>query len=279
MKPYRPTRDVEKILDVAWNHVQSVEYSVTARWLFYRLLQDSIFTKKEDYKGRFLPILSRARKAFFKEWRPDTLTDDGRNPIVRGAGDYSIESWFQSVTNNGVECKLDIWAGQPKYLEIWFEAAAMVSQFAHYTRHITLRPFKGDASIDFKWQTAKALKDRGELFPGKPIHILYFGDLDKKGLSIPKSAFRDIQEWAEVDIVFERCGLNSGQPEELNIPENPEKPGTYQWEALNDQAAKKLITEAVGKHFDQAGAETILEREAMLKGNLESLELPGELAS
>ncbi|MCH7571064.1 MAG: hypothetical protein IH919_10955, partial [Deltaproteobacteria bacterium] len=31
------------------------------------------------------------------------------------------------------------------------------------------------------------------------------------------------------------------QVDEYNVPENPERPGTYQWEGLDDDAAQALI--------------------------------------
>lgn len=275
---YKPTAAIQEILDVAWNHIQSVGYSVSARWLFYRLLQDSIFTTKEDYKTRFLPILTRARKAFHQGWKPDSLADTGRSSTIRGAGSPSVGEWFRGIQESGVICELDIWTEQPNYLEIWFEAEAMAAQFRHYTDHITLRPFKGDPSLDFKWSIAMALREKEEQYPGKPIKILYFGDLDRKGLSIPTSAVADIREWSEVPFDFERCGLNPDHPEKFNIPENPEKPGTYQWEALSDQAAADLITGAVSKYFDQEAAEGVIGQaagaESWLLEQLQGLTLP-----
>ena len=35
--------------------------------------------------------------------------------------------------------------------------------------------------------------------------------------------------------------------------ENPEKPGTYQWEALDDDLAETIITEALGEYLDDEG--------------------------
>lgn len=275
---YSPDPKSRRILDAAWGYVQSIPYAVTARWLFYRLLQDGFYTTKEDYKGRFLPLLSRARKAFLEGWQPDTLADTGRSSTIRGAGSSSVGKWFQEIQESGVVCELDIWTEQPNYLEIWFEAEAMASQFNHYTEHITLRPFKGDPSLDFKWGIAMALQKRVEQYPDKPVKILYFGDLDKKGLSIPTSAVADIREWSGADFSFERCGLNPDHPARFNIPENPDKPGTYQWEALSDQGAAELITGAVSKYFDQEAAEGVIGRaagaESWLLEQLQGLTLP-----
>ena len=80
---YQPNAKSREILARAWEHVQGVEYQVTARWLFYRLLQDGFYSSKADYE-KLLALLSRARHNQWESWRPDSLIDDGREAIVRG---------------------------------------------------------------------------------------------------------------------------------------------------------------------------------------------------
>lgn len=57
---YKPQLVQATLLDRAYELVESVPYKVTARWLFYRLLQESFFKHKDDYKGKFLPLLAKA---------------------------------------------------------------------------------------------------------------------------------------------------------------------------------------------------------------------------
>ena len=248
MIKYRPRKDQADILDRAYDLIQSVPYRVTARWLFYRLLQESYFKDKDAYKAKFLPLLSKSRKSFYKQWTPETLADDTRVAVMRGDGWTSETSFLMDVGR--ASCVLDKWQDQDYYLEIWFEAKAMAGQFKHYTEHITLRPFGGDCSISFKWQIAKELEEKHEQY-GTPVVILYFGDLDPKGLQIPESAVKDIRQWADIDFEFIRCGLNPGDEITYNIPENPDKPGTYQWEALSDEAARALIKGWTEKYISQ----------------------------
>jgi hypothetical protein len=158
---------------------------------------------------------------------------------------------------------LDKWYSQDYYVELWFEAKAMRGQFEYYTNHITLRPFGGDASIYFKWKIAEELTEAAEKY-NKPIVILYFGDLDPKGMQIPESAVKDIREWASVDFEFIRCGLNPGDEIRFNIPENPDKPGTYQWEALSDEAAQSLILKWIGKFVSHDLFDSVEEAEAKI---------------
>jgi hypothetical protein len=245
---YNPKPEQERILDRAFELVQSVPYQVSARWLFYMLLQEGTYADKDSYKSRFLPLVAKARKAFYKNWRPDTLADDTRRPFERGRGFFTERSWAEAVGE--VKCNMDMWHTQPYYCEAWFEAKAMSGQFQHYTEHLTLRPFGGDPSIPYKWTIAKEL-EKAYRYYRRPIIILYFGDLDPKGLVIPESAARDIQEWCNVPFEFIRAGLNPGDEDRYNIMENPDKPGTYQWEALDDDTARDVITQAVDPYVDR----------------------------
>ena len=143
----------------------------------------------------------------------------------------------------------DKWTTQRNYVELWFEAKAMRGQFAYYTEEIPLMPFGGDVSIPAKWATAARLTRRARNY-GKPVVVLYFGDDDPKGQLIPQSALNDIRAWCRVPFTYVRVGLNEGQGEEMGIPDNPEKPGTYQWEALDDDQAGRMIQEAVAEYYD-----------------------------
>lgn len=245
---YQPRPEQAAILDRAMEYVQSVPYKVSARWLFYALLQDGTYADKDSYKSKFLPLIAKARKFFYGGWHPDTLADDTRVPVVRGRGYFNEKGWLRDLGQQ-LECHLDKWHTQPYYVELWFEAKAMRGQFEHYTRYMTLRPFGGDPSIPYKWQIAKEL-EKAYGWYRTPIVILYFGDLDPKGMTIPESAAQDIRDWCQVPFKFIRAGLNPGDERRYNIMENPEKPGTYQWEALSDETARDVITLAAEEWLD-----------------------------
>ena len=261
-RPYKPHKKNQIIADRAWEYVQSVPYTVSLRWLFYRLLQDGTYTKKQSY-DQMKNLFSGLRKNFHKEWNPETLADETRSADLNGFGALDEDEWLEEVARR--KCVLDKWLDQPCYVECWFEAKAMADQFRYYAGEVTLRPFGGDPSIPFKWATATHLREvRRRYGVEKPIKILYFGDLDEKGVSIPMSALADIELWAGamgVNFEFERVGLNEGDGERLGIEENFEKPGEYQWEALEDKDAKALIRGALEKYLDMDILRATEERE------------------
>ena len=52
---------------------------------------------------------------------------------------------------------------------------------------------------------------------------------------------KDIRAWCEVDFEVQRVGLTLGQAVGMGVPENFAPPGQYQWEALTDGQAARLI--------------------------------------
>ena len=226
--------------------MQSVPYQVSARWLFYRLLQEGFYSTKQDYKNKFIKAVSSARHGFYKGWQPDTLTDETRESIPGGTGFKCAENWINAVAR--AKCNLDKWETQPAYLECWYEARAMTDQFRHYTQHVTLRPMGGQPSIPYKWQAAKDLEKAAQKY-NKRIIILYFGDLDPAGETISETIRRDVTGWCSIPFEFIKCGLTQEQVNKYNVPENIEHPGAYQWEALTDEGASEIITGNLEKYL------------------------------
>ena len=247
---YRPRPEQAQLLKAAWDHAKSVDYQVSARWLFYRLLQDGWLSKKADYK-RLIHLLSRARKSFYKDWRPDTLADDTRVVDDAGQGYHDLDEWMEAVADDQVFSYVDRWQEQDYYVLVCFEAKAMAPQFDFYLPSWVPRvAFGGDVSIPAKWKIAQLLARASSRYE-IPTRLIYFGDLDDKGLLIPESARADIEAWLPngVNFEYERAGLNPGDQDTYDLAENPERPGTYQWEALDDATAGRLIRGAVESYL------------------------------
>lgn len=239
------------ILDAGWAHVQSVPYRVSTRWLFYRLLQDGFYKGKGDYKNNYMKLIARARHTYLDGWRPDTLEDEGRDFILRVDGcrdEPEAVELMRAYILDAANLRFNHFHRQENYVELWFEAKAMAAQFEHYTNKIDLVPMFGEASIPYKWKIAKRLEQAASFYD-KPIHVLYFGDADPSGHKIMRDVEKDVRRWCSAGFEIVWAGLTIEQAKRYKIPERPEKPG-YQWEALSDKAAEKIITSAVGKYLD-----------------------------
>lgn len=254
---WNPSLQTVATLGRAWELIRSVPYQVSARWVFYQLLQEGYYSKKKDYKNKWIKASSRARKGFYKEWTPYTLADETRESIYRGGGYVDVSDWLYSLSQDAT-CVLDKWLDQDYYVELWYEARAMSQQFRYYTDHMTLVPMAGQPSIPFKWQIAKDLESNSRKYD-VPIIILYFGDLDPAGEVISDVVEREVREWSIADFEFIRCGLTPEQVQQYNVPENPDKPDEYQWEALSDEGAQEIITGYVDRYV-RHGAFTEIEK-------------------
>ena len=105
----------------------------------------------------------------------------------------------------------------------------------------------GEPSIPYLWQAAQELKTQAA-DSERPIIVLYFGDLDDKGISISKRIERDVRTWAGIEFEYKRCGLTMAQVKKYKVPDS-EKPGQYQWEALDDLAANEIITAGIDQYL------------------------------
>jgi hypothetical protein len=242
------------MLDYAMGKIKSVPYKVSSRWVFYRLVQGGFIRKSETHKFDY--VLSRARKGFYGEWQPDTLTDSIRQASFKGELSVSY-----GVELDNIEC-------QDYYAQLWFEAEAMHGQFEYFTKkyRVSLVPFRGDCSIPIKWELAKKLEAAYGKYE-KPVKILYFGDCDKKGYQILEAALKDIRAWCTAPFDVERVGLTIEQAREFGLPENPDKPDSYQWEALENDHAEKLILESLSK-YQKSISTTLEEQEKVIRGRI-----------
>jgi len=256
---YKPQAKQAAILARALELVNSVPYRVSSRWVFYQLFQQGWYTRKRDYSNKWDKAVSRARHAFYDGWTPYTLADETREIIRRGGGHPTPQAWLEALSER-LECSLDKWQTQDYYVMLWFEARAMADQFRYYTQHIDLVPMAGQPSIPYKWELAKELERVAARYQ-KPIRVLYFGDLDTGGEIISDTVEGDVRKWCAVDFQYIRCGLTEEQVARYNVPENFEKPGDYQWEALPDAAAQAIISENLDRFVRHDAFSEIVSRE------------------
>jgi len=261
-KPDKP--ETRKWLDEAWEAVKSVDYQVSLRWVFYRLLQKGYFKSKRDYKDKFSKIMSSVRHGEYENWRPDTLADETRTAIYQGFGALTEDDVSYTAFR-----PLDKFKDQKNIVMVAYEANAMSAQFKKYVEHQPLFPCGGQPSIPYKYEIAKAYENACERYEdAKNLILLYFGDRDKAGEKIRDVVFEHVGKWCGYDIEMISCGLTSEQAKTMNLPENPEKPETYQWEALNDEQARNIILAYLYKYVDKDKLNANIKRENELKEKL-----------
>lgn len=250
--------DTVAMLGAAMDHVNSVPHTVGLRWVFYRLLQGGQLASKGDY-NKLKVAVSKARKDFYNGWMPDTLEDSGR--AIASSPFPMNKAGMLKALPLYIDLYADMYVGQDYVPFLVYESATVNGQFSYYAPWCDRTSFRGDASIPHKWDIAKRCDELHDLY-GLPVHILYFGDLDAKGLQIPESAMKDITKWAEYDIEYKRFGITEEQAVRFGLPERDDKPGVYEWESLSSEDAGTVIVKALDSIVDLGSIEQVIKQSA-----------------
>lgn len=280
---YRPQEKTAKILKWVLGKVEEVPYRVTLRWAFYRCVQElGLGLSKKDYNN-FKKWIFRARKGFWGGWKPWTLAENARDVLPLSIGHETFRDWVKSLEN--IKPTYEKFSSQENFVMIWFGAEAMRSQFRHYADPygIPLVSFRKDPSIDLKWKIVEYSVELEDKYGPKPIYILYFGDYEPdpkpgsmtKRMRTPQDVFEFVRSQF-FDLLFQerpdippkrglfnfvRCGLKQEHAEQWDLPENPDRPGEYQWEGLSDDQARELIVRSIEKFLNLSIMKKIERRE------------------
>lgn len=247
----RTTAEIDAILQAGKAFVDSLPYKVSLREVFYHLLQKGLLRNKADY-GNWKGYATDARKDWRFGWRPDTLIDGGREIIVSASPSDAADQL--ATLPYYIDIRPDLYSGQAAVPFLIYEAGGSTGQFSHHAPWCDHAPLRGDASVPHKWAIAERIAELAECY-GLPVHVGYFGDYDPKGMKIPQSAMADVLPWIErirpgTEVMFTRFGLNEGDNVRYDIPEKPEKPGTYEWQALTPEQGEAVIKGALSAMVD-----------------------------
>lgn len=258
----RPAKlEILQVLAAAEELVESTPYRISLRFVFYGLWQSGLFshvnlTPTDEFKGRskkakaydwWKGLKSKAVRSGI--WSPDFLVDDTRAGVLDPDAEQGAEDWLKALQERGIRCQLDKWIEQENRVIVAFEARDMGGQFEHYCApfFVDLFPLGGHPSQDLKADIAKRMM---ELDDGRPIYVLYFGDYDEGGLNIPEYTFRDIRQWYPIEFTAWRVALEQHHVAEFDLPDNPSKPGAYEWQSLTHEQAGQIIVPALESLID-----------------------------
>ena len=263
-KAWEPDPESEAMIADAKAVIASVPYRSTFRFVFYRMWQQGLIhleaysgkkdpapSKKERANEKLKAVLSKARHNGFMD--RDAMLDDRRNewqPNLYASTEEFLRTMLRWT------CELDPWEGEEVRPILAFEANAMLPQFQHWTKkyRVELWPFGGSPSIEYKNRLAERLS-----FELSAV-VLYFGDYDPKGQEIAED-LGDVMTWTGREGGVYHVGLTKRQVDTFKLEDNPDKPGTYQWEALSDLQAGKVIVGALAGFGCDLEAVTLAERQ------------------
>ncbi len=221
------------------------------RFVMYKLLKttkDGItITKKMDkkisgvinvlkYQGRISNNMTIDVKRSVSEYNHFRDRDDAQNYIQRAF-------------------YLDRWKHQPRRLILMCEASGYLGVIRNIANQFRI-PYtsaSGDMSVQIKIEIA-------DMCDMSPTTIIYYGDNDTKGLSIPKTIEADIRALRpHVDLLFHRLFLNEGDIKKYGLPEDA------QMEQLPEQIAIEESVKFINTLIDHKTMDETIAKEEKIR--------------
>lgn len=255
---------------------QAQGYRLTLRQLYYQFVSRNLLRNTERSYKNLGTAISDGRLAGLIDW--DAIEDRVRVP--RRPSEWSdIESLVESAV---AAYRLDRWAGQENYCELWVEKDALAGVLEPIANeyHITLMVNRGYSSQSAMY--GASLRFRNPKHFEKDKYLFYLGDHDPSGEDMVRDV-RDRLSMFGAEVNVEKLALTMEQVEEYNPPPNPAKMtdsraqayvdehGSSSWEvdALPPDVLERIIRERIDEALDRDKMDEVIERENTDKAALE----------
>lgn len=204
-------------------------FDVTLRQLYYQFVQANLLPNKVTSYDWLGNLISDARMAGLIDW--DHIVDRTRN--LAGLAHWQrpsaiVESAYQSY-------RMDRWANQPHYLEVWVEKDALRGVVAQACQALDVSHFscRGYTSQSEAWAAGQRLLIQQD--KGKEVHILHVGDHDPSGIDMTRDIAARLATFTHGPVHVERLALNIDQVRRYGLAPNPAKVTDSRFEGYRQQ--------------------------------------------
>lgn len=224
------------------------------RWTGAKWVRDENGTKNAEPNYKWLgEVLNDSRLAGLTDW--DAIEDRTRNLEKVNQWDSPAEIMAAVAS----QFRIDKWATQPNYVEVWVEKDALVGVLEKPCRSLfvpwfSCRGYTSQSELYVAAQRLARIKEEGR----DPV-IIHLGDHDPSGIDMSRDITDRLAMLARTDIEVRRIALNMDQVEQYDPPPNPAKQtdcrfqkyaaihGDESWEldALPPEVIDELITQEV----------------------------------
>lgn len=271
------------LIDLANEIIEEYEaqgFVLTLRQLYYQLVARGYIPNRQTEYKRLGSILNDARLAGLVDW----LAIEDRTRNLQSLGHW--ENPRQILLSAARGYRLDRWADQPEYCEVWIEKDALVGVIEGICNSLDVPYFscRGYTSASEMWQASQRLIAQED--EGKQTTIFHLGDHDPSGIDMT----RDIQDRLtlfDAGTLVARIALTMDQVREYDPPPNPAKMsdarysgyvdayGEECWEldALDPAVLAGLIRDNVMDIIDQERWSAVEQREDSEKEQLRGIAL------
>lgn len=234
---------------------QAMGFKMTLRQLYYQCVSRDIIPNSERSYKNMGSLLSTGRLMGLVDWL--AIEDRVRRPVVPHEW-TSIKAIAEAAA---AQFRLDRWAGQTYYPELWVEKDALANVLAPIADeyHITLMVNRGYSSQSAMWEAANRFKE-GTKGGAWPV-LLYLGDHDPSGEDMVRDVYDRLKLFGVKSLDMRKVALTMDQIEEHNPPPNPakmtdsraakyvEQHGEYSWEV--DALPPDVLRDEIETHLDE----------------------------
>jgi hypothetical protein len=156
-------------------------YVLTIRQLYYQFVARGLLPSSQTSYNRVKDVVGKGRLNGYIDW--DHIEDRGR--MLRAIRHWDDPADIVEATARNY--KVDLWADQENYTEVWIEKDALVGVITRICNELDVPYFscRGYASLSEKW-AAGGDRLLGKILKGKKVTILHMGDHDPSGLDMTR---------------------------------------------------------------------------------------------
>ena len=263
------TLDIIQLCNDTIEAFQAQGFKLTLRQLYYQLVSRNVIPNQERAYKNLGSTISKARLAGLVDW--SAIEDRMRQPYK--IGEWSDPDEIMRVVAR--QYRLQRWSTQAELVEVWCEKDALAG---------VLRPivdeWNATLMVNRGYSSQSAMKEAAERIgrSGKPVHILYVGDLDPSGEDMVRDVFDRLSllTRGNVDLDIVKLAITEAQVAEYNPPPNPAKMtdsrargfverfghNSYEADALPPDVLARTVRDGIEQWVDRVAWETTLAREA-----------------
>ena len=204
-KRSRRTKEQMRALRAAIHDLARDHQVCTVRHIYYlgigQFWEKDAGGKRKSYND-VVKISGQLREAGILSW--DWISDNTRwvrQPNMYRSANQALDQWIGNY-------RRDLWAEQPRNVEVWCESDSIAGVIAPITSRYGLGLYvcRGQASKSFVREAAEAYR-----YDGRPAHVIYAGDWDPSGLAIEKAIEERMHQYAGkgLDLTFQRVGVTA----------------------------------------------------------------------
>ena len=237
-------------------------YSLTLRQLYYQFVARDLIPNTELSYKSLGSIINDGRLAGHIDW----LAIEDRTRNVSAAPFWDSPADVMQAARDSYQ--IDMWADQPRRVEVWIEKNALTGVIHDTCRQLHVPYFAciGYVSQSEQWRAYQRSTNH-------PLTILHLGDHDPSGIDMTRDNDDRLNMVFGGDVKMIRIALNMDQIEQYNPPPNPAKvtdsrfeqylrdfgPDSWELDALEPSVINDLIRTHVDdirddELFDEAQA-------------------------